>query len=220
MAGPDWALQAGVDTVGREACVPKRLVDLFGTVALGFLASPVIVIAALSIRLSSKGPILYKQARIGRGSRTFTALKFRTMWMNADEGLNDHLTKDPSLRQQWQSLNKLKNDPRVTPIGMFLRRFSLDELPQLWNIWIGDMSLVGPRPIVETEIEKYGQDYAAYERVRPGLTGLWQVSGRNDTTYQQRVDYDSYYVQNWSLWLDAKILARTVRAVISGVGAY
>jgi len=114
----------------------------------------------------------------------------------------------------------LKDDPRVTWIGRFLRRFSLDELPQLWNVLAGDMSLVGPRPIVVSEIERYGLDYAAYEAVRPGLTGLWQVSGRNDTTYQERVDYDSYYVRNWSLRLDAKIAIKTFRAVISGTGAY
>lgn len=117
-------------------------------------------------------------------------------------------------------VHKLKNDPRVTPVGRLLRRFSLDELPQLWNILVGDMSLVGPRPIVIAEIEKYGLHYAAYEAVRPGLTGLWQVSGRNDTTYEERVRLDSHYVENWSLVMDSRILLRTVSAVVSGVGAY
>ncbi len=213
-------VQAASSVAAPRACVPKRFVDLFGTIVLGLLASPVVVMAGLAIRFSSKGPILYRQARIGRGNRPFTALKFRTMWINADETLYDCLGEDPDLRQQWESVSKLKNDPRVTPVGRFLRRFSLDELPQLWNVLIGDMSLIGPRPIVAAEIEKYGRDYAIYARVRPGLTGLWQVSGRNDTTYQQRVDYDCYYVRNWSLWLDAKIFIRTFRAVISGVGAY
>lgn len=150
----------------------------------------------------------------------FRALKFRTMFVDSPDRLAHYLERDPALRAEWESVHKLKDDPRVTPVGRFLRRFSLDELPQIWNVLVGDMSLVGPRPIVVSEIERYGLDYAAYEAVRPGLTGLWQVSGRNDTTYQQRVDFDSYYVRNWTLRLDAQILVRTFRAVISGVGAY
>jgi len=212
-------LQTGTRVAGCTA-LSKRFVDLIGALFLGLLSSPIIAVAALATRFSSEGPVLYRQIRIGRGNRAFTALKFRTMWMNADERLDDYLARDPALREQWERVAKLKNDPRVTRVGRFLRRFSLDELPQLWNVLTGEMSLIGPRPIVVEEIEKYGLDYTAYQRVRPGLTGLWQVSGRNDTTYQQRVDYDSYYVRNWSLWLDAKILIKTFRAVISGVGAY
>ena len=203
-----------------SSCLRKRMLDVSGTIVLGFVSSPLVMVAALAVRLSSTGPMLYRQTRIGRGNQVFTALKFRTMWVNAEERLAECLAKDPTLREQWKSINKLKSDPRVTPVGRVLRRFSLDEIPQLGNVLMGDMSLLGPRPIVLAEIEKYGTHYAAYMRVRPGLTGLWQVSGRNDTTYQQRVDYDSYYVRNWSLWLDAKILARTFRAVISGAGAY
>lgn len=205
---------------GHQLYTPKRLVDLSAAVLLGLLTLPVFVLTALAVRFSSQGPVFYKQARIGRGNKVFTAFKFRTMRTNADEMLNGYLRGDPALREQWESVKKLKNDPRVTPVGRFLRRFSLDELPQLWNVFVGDMSLIGPRPIVIAEVEKYGRHYAAYECVRPGLTGLWQVSGRNDTTYQARVEYDSYYVRNWSPWLDTKIFLKTFRAVISGVGAY
>ena len=209
------------DTARFVISLRKRLVDLSGTVILGLLTSPVLLGAGLAVRLSSTGPIFYRQTRIGRGNRAFTALKFRTMWMDAEERLSAYLAKDPVLRQEWESVNKLKNDPRVTPIGRVLRRFSVDELPQLWNVLVGDMSLIGPRPIVLAEVEKYGRQFGVdYVRVRPGMSGLWQVSGRNDTTYQQRVDYDSYYVRHCSLWLDVKILVRTFRAVISGSGAY
>jgi Undecaprenyl-phosphate galactose phosphotransferase WbaP len=204
----------------RQLCTPKRFVDVSAAVLMGLLTLPLIALASLAVHFSSEGPVFYKQARIGRGNKVFTALKFRTMRANADEILNGYLRGDPALRVQWESVKKLKDDPRVTPVGRFLRRFSLDELPQLWNVLVGDMSLIGPRPIVIAEVERYGRHYAAYERVRPGLTGLWQVSGRNDTTYQQRVEYDSYYVRNWSPWLDTKIFLKTFRAVISGVGAY
>ena len=121
---------------------------------------------------------------------------------------------------EWQRDQKLKNDPRVTPVGRFLRKTSLDELPQLWNVLKGEMSLVGPRPIVQAEIEKYGQCFRNYARVRPGITGLWQVSGRNNTTYDQRISFDEYYVRNWSVWLDLYILVKTISVVITGYGAY
>ncbi|MBV8817516.1 MAG: sugar transferase [Acidobacteriaceae bacterium] len=215
----DFASQIGGIIAGGGG-LSKRVVDFLGSVVLGLLASPVVIGAGLAILFTSKGPILYKHSRMGRGNRPFVALKFRTMRVNAEEGLQDFLDSDLALREQWESVKKLKNDPRVTPVGRFLRRFSLDEVPQLWNVFRGDMSLIGPRPIVAAEIERYGREYATYARMRPGLTGLWQVSGRNDTTYRQRVDYDSYYVRNWSLLLDAKIFIKTFRAVISGAGAY
>jgi Undecaprenyl-phosphate galactose phosphotransferase WbaP len=218
--GHELGLLVGANLDERKTGPLKRAFDLIGAISLGLVSMPFILVTALAIRLSSKGPILYKQVRIGKGNRAFTALKFRTMYIDAGERLHDYLRKDPSLRAEWASVHKLKEDPRVTFIGRFLRRFSLDELPQLWNVLVGDMSLVGPRPIVIREIEKYGNQYAAYERARPGLTGLWQVSGRNNTTYQERVNYDSFYVRNWSLRLDARIIARTLRAVLSGAGAY
>jgi lipopolysaccharide/colanic/teichoic acid biosynthesis glycosyltransferase len=141
------------------------------------------------------------------------------MHRNADEILQKCLEADADLRQEWARDHKLRNDPRITAVGRVLRRTSLDELPQLWNIIRGDMSLVGPRPVVTQEIPKYGREFGMYLSVPPGLTGLWQVSGRSRTTYEERVAFDSYYVQNWSVWLDLYILARTVRAVLTADGA-
>ena len=148
------------------------------------------------------------------------AWKFRSMAADASQALEHCLTANPALREEWQRNHKLRNDPRVTRIGRFLRRTSLDELPQLWNILRGQMSFVGPRPIVREEISRYGESYALYKKVTPGLTGLWQVSGRNNTSYQQRVSLDLYYIRNWSPWLDLYILARTVTAVLFARGAY
>jgi len=219
-AGGELTLHPGSGLDEREPGRLKRPLDVVGAIALGLLSLPFIGVTALVIWLSSRGPVLYKQVRIGKGNKAFTTLKFRTMYIDSGKRLHEYLRKDPSLEEEWASVHKLKDDPRVTFIGRFLRRFSLDELPQLWNVLVGDMSLVGPRPIVVREIEKYGSKYAAYERARPGLTGLWQVSGRNNTTYQERVDYDSFYVRNWSMRLDARIIARTLRAVVSGAGAY
>ena len=150
----------------------------------------------------------------------FIAWKFRTMYRDANRLLDNHLDANPALRAEWQRDRKLKDDPRVTWIGRLLRRTSMDELPQLWNIVRGEMSLVGPRPIVTEEIDKYGRKYSLYQKVRPGLTGMWQVSGRNNTTYDERVQFDEYYVRNWSVWLDLYILARTIGVVLSGEGAY
>jgi lipopolysaccharide/colanic/teichoic acid biosynthesis glycosyltransferase len=142
------------------------------------------------------------------------------MVANADEVLAKYLAKDPVLADEWRRDHKLRHDPRITRVGRFLRKTSLDELPQLWNILCGDMSLVGPRPIVEGEIGKYGEAFDLYTRVRPGVTGLWQVSGRNNTTYQERIEFDEFYVKNWSVWLDFYILGQTVKAVLLAEGAY
>jgi Undecaprenyl-phosphate galactose phosphotransferase WbaP len=215
-----FQIQVGKDSSRAGTDAFKRLADVTGSLALGLVTLPVAALIAAVIRLTSEGPILYRHIRIGKGNRLFHALKFRTMFVDASERLSHCLAENPSLRAEWESVHKLKSDPRVTPIGRLLRRFSLDELPQIWNALVGEMSLIGPRPIIVSEIERYGQDYSAYEAVRPGLTGLWQVSGRNDTSYQQRVDYDAYYVRNWSMKLDAQIIAKTFRAVISGTGAY
>jgi len=197
----------------------KRTIDCTFALLMAALALPLLVVIALAVKLSSPGPVFYSQQRIGRKRHAFRAWKFRTMYQNADEVLNKYLASDLELRREWARDHKLRNDPRITPIGRFLRRTSLDELPQLWNIIRGDMSLVGPRPIVLQEIPKYGQEFGYYVSVPPGLTGLWQVSGRNRTTYEERVAFDSYYVQNWSVWLDIHILARTVRAVLTADGA-
>ncbi|MGV3608649.1 MAG: undecaprenyl-phosphate galactose phosphotransferase WbaP [Planctomycetaceae bacterium] len=198
----------------------KRLGDLVlvGTGMLVFL--PVLFALAVAVRLSSKGPIFYSQERIGLGGKKFKAWKFRSMVMNADAVLKDYLAAHPELRAEWERDHKLKNDPRVTFVGWFLRKTSLDELPQLWNVLIGDMSLVGPRPIVDAEVKKYAAAFPLYLKVRPGITGLWQINGRNNTTYQQRVHFDMQYVRNWSPWLDGYILLHTIEVVLRCKGAY
>ena len=198
----------------------KRWLDIIFVCVGGIIISPILLTLSALIKWTSAGPVFYGHERVGRGGQHFKAWKFRTMVQNADQVLQDYLAKDPALQAEWETTYKLKNDPRVTSIGRFLRKFSLDELPQLWNILIGEMSLVGPRPIVESEIEKYSQNFELYKQVRPGLTGLWQVSGRNNTTYEERVYYDGYYVQNWSIWLDIYILIKTIWVVISRDGAY
>ncbi|WP_298037726.1 undecaprenyl-phosphate galactose phosphotransferase WbaP [uncultured Desulfuromonas sp.] len=182
--------------------------------------APLLLVLAVAVKFSSPGPVLFRQARIGRDGSSFGCLKFRTMVADAEERLAEYLQKHPEVRAEWEAERKLKNDPRVTPVGHFLRRTSLDELPQVLNVLGGQMSLVGPRPIVADEIEKYGEYFQYYRAVCPGLSGLWQVSGRNDVDYQQRVMLDTFYVRNWSLWLDFMILLRTLPAVLKREGAY
>lgn len=198
----------------------KRTLDLVVACSCALFLLPVFLLICLGIWLSDPGPVFYGQRRIGRGNRTFTAWKFRSMVLNADEVLAKYLLSDPELAEQWRKDHKLRHDPRITRLGRLLRKTSLDELPQLWNILRGDMSLVGPRPIVAGEVEKYGKAFDLYTKVRPGVTGLWQVSGRNNTTYQERIDFDEYYVKNWSVWLDVYILGRTIKAVLLADGAY
>lgn len=198
----------------------KFMIDLILTLMGGFLFLPILIFVAILIRLDSPGPIFYGQIRIGQNGRRFKAWKFRSMVKNADWVLESYLNEHPELREAWEKDHKLKNDPRVTRVGRFLRRTSLDELPQLWNILRGEMSLVGPRPIVDEEIWHYGDKLSLYSKVTPGLTGMWQVSGRNDISYEERVNLDAYYVRNWSVWLDVYILIKTVWVVIVGEGAY
>jgi Undecaprenyl-phosphate galactose phosphotransferase WbaP len=211
--------------VRRDLLLPlprltKRAIDLL-IVALTFPAVPLaILLLAILVRLESHGPAFYGHRRVGRNHSTFRIWKLRTMQVNAEELLENALAKDPALREEWLRDRKLRHDPRVTRVGGFLRKTSLDELPQLWNVLRGDMSLVGPRPIVEEEVAAYGQNFSLYCRVTPGLTGLWQVSGRNAVSRRDRVRLDSYYVRNWSVWLDLHILARTIGVVLSGQGAY
>jgi Undecaprenyl-phosphate galactose phosphotransferase WbaP len=203
-----------------DAALIKRSLDLLvSSLAILFL-SPLFLLVAAVVKLTSKGPVFFGHKRNGRAGKSFQALKFRTMVHHADRVLAAHLEAHPEDREEWLRDQKLKHDPRVTLIGKWLRRFSLDELPQLFNVLIGNMSLIGPRPIVESEIGKYGQGYALYTRVRPGISGLWQVSGRNNTTYAARVAFDEYYVRNWSIWMDAYILVRTVKVVFTAEGAY
>lgn len=199
---------------------PKRLLDLAMTIVGGLCILPLIGLIALWIKLESPGPVFYSQKRVGQGGREFEAWKFRSMVPDAENVLNQYLEANPDRREEWERDRKLRDDPRITPVGRFLRRTSLDELPQLWNVLKGEMSLVGPRPIVRDEIPKYGDHFPAYSVVRGGITGLWQVSGRSDTTYRERVNFDVYYVRNWSVWLDLYILFRTIETVLFRKGAY
>ena len=198
----------------------KRVTDVILSVAFGIVTLPVSLIIAIFIRLDSPGTILYGHSRIGMEGETITVWKFRTMVSNADQVLDEFLSTNPGALEEWQNSHKLKIDPRVTRVGLFLRKTSLDELPQLWNVLKGEMSLVGPRPIVKDEVALYEGGFTLYKRVRPGITGLWQVSGRTNVAYSDRIHYDEYYVRNWSIWLDIYILLRTVWTVIRGEGAY
>ena len=189
-------------------------------VALLLLAvlSPVLLIIAALVKFDG-GPILFAHERLGVGGRRFGCLKFRTMVINSSRVLEELLANDPQAAAEWYETRKLRNDPRITSIGRLLRSTSLDELPQLFNILLGHMSLVGPRPIVEAEVHRYGDDISFYYVTRPGLTGLWQISGRSDTTYAQRVSLDVSYVKHWSPWQDMTILIKTVPAVLLRQGA-
>lgn len=202
------------------SALAKRIMDCAASAILLIALAPVFVLIAVAVKLTSEGPAFYSHLRHGRDGKVFRALKFRTMVRNADRVLDDYLAAHAECLPEWERYRKLKNDPRITRVGRFLRRSSLDELPQLINVLRGQMSLVGPRPIVNEEIFKYGRGYDLYTRVLPGLTGLWQVSGRNNTTYDERVAYDEHYVHNWSVWLDLYILARTLKVVITTEGAY
>ena len=211
--------------VRNELAVPlnrfvKRSLDILAVSLGGLLISPILLLLAIAIFIDSPGPIFYGHKRIGRGGKSFKAWKFRTMVPNAQELLTSYLAKNPLLQAEWNLNQKLQDDPRVTRLGKFLRKYSLDEFPQLWNVLVGHMSLVGPRPIIDEEVCKYGDAFSLYTQVRPGMTGYWQVSGRSDTDYGQRVELDSFYVRNWSVWLDLIILFQTPEVVIKGDGAY
>lgn len=218
-------VDAGAAGLGRD--VPpnglspaKRALDIALAAPLALFLSPFLLCIALIIRLRDRGPALFVQDRYGLGGRTFRCFKFRTMVPDAAERLKSLLESDPAAREEWAKDQKLRNDPRITPIGNILRKTSIDELPQLINILRGEMSIVGPRPIVRDEIDKYGVHFADYCAVRPGVTGLWQVSGRNDTTYDERVALDVEYVARQSFWLDVRIILMTIPAVLFSRGAY
>ncbi|MCX8084257.1 MAG: undecaprenyl-phosphate galactose phosphotransferase WbaP [Calditerrivibrio sp.] len=199
----------------------KRLFDIILSLILLPILLVIIVLIAILIKIDSRGPVFYKHIRIGKNGSRVPVLKFRTMYIDAKERLNKLLEQDEELKKEWETSYKLKNDPRVTKIGKFLRKTSLDELPQIFNVLKGEMSLVGPRPVTEEELERYYKDKAEYYyMVPPGITGLWQVSGRSDTSYEFRVWLDSWYVMNWSLWLDIVILFKTVKTVLKKEGAY
>ena len=192
---------------------------VFACVALLCL-SPILLVVGVLVAVTSKGPILFGHARVGKGGVSFRCYKFRTMVPDAEARLEKALKADPKLRQEWEENRKLARDPRITPIGRILRKTSLDELPQFWNVLRGDMSIVGPRPIVEAELEKYGPHASHYLSVRPGITGAWQTNGRSDVSYPERVAMDVDYVRTMSLWGDIKIVFKTVRVVLAQAGAH
>lgn len=208
-----------VSLTNPQARILKRAFDIAVASALIAALSPFLLAVSLMIRRDG-GSAFFRQTRVGRAGRRFSCLKFRTMVMDAEQRLADMLETCPDARRQWEADHKLKDDPRITGIGAFLRHTSLDELPQLFNVIRGEMSLVGPRPIVEAEMARYGDEIDFYLASLPGITGLWQVSGRNDTSYQRRVQLDRWYTQNWSLWQDIAILCKTLPAVIARRGAY
>ena len=200
--------------------VLKRVFDVVVTQCGLFFVVPFGILLGVLIYIDSPGPILFAHRRIGQGGKFFPCYKFRSMVPNAQQILEQYLLQHPEAREEWNRDFKLKDDPRITRMGRFLRKTSLDELPQLLNVLRGEMSLVGPRPIVQAEVSKYGDYIHDFYLVPPGITGMWQVNGRSDTTYEQRVEMDSWYVRNWSVWIDMVYLLKTFKVVLERKGAY
>jgi lipopolysaccharide/colanic/teichoic acid biosynthesis glycosyltransferase len=198
----------------------KRVVDFISATLGLLLLWPVFIFLAVLICRDSPGPALYAQWRIGKGGKPFKIWKFRTMFTQAGQILDEHLREDPTLRDEWNQYQKLRNDPRLTRLGRFMRRYSLDELPQLLNVFRGEMGMVGPRPFFAEQQDAYSLAYPLYICQRPGITGLWQVSGRNNASFAERVALDSTYAHLWSLGLELRIWIRTIWVVISGEGAF
>ncbi|MBA1373921.1 sugar transferase [Sphingomonas ursincola] len=197
-----------------------RTLDAIGAVLLLILFGPLMVLVAIGVFVSDPGPVVFRQKRIGRGGHQFDCLKFRTMTVDAEHRLAHLLANDPIARAEWDRDQKLRKDPRIVGIGHFLRKSSLDELPQLFNVLRGEMSLVGPRPIVAEEIGRYGRYFSHYCAVRPGITGLWQISGRNDVDYRRRVAFDVIYARKGTAMANVKILLLTVPSVVASRGSY
>jgi undecaprenyl-phosphate galactose phosphotransferase len=200
--------------------ITKRFFDLVAASLLVVILSPLLLYIAWRIRREDGGPVFFIQGRVGRRGRQFGCLKFRSMVMDAEDRLKQYLHSHPDLAAEYEINFKIRDDPRVTRIGKLLRRGSLDELPQLFNVLRGDMSLVGPRPLLERELDRYGENICLYRLVHPGITGLWQVSGRSETTFDERAHLDAWYVKNWTLWYDIVILLRTIKVVLRRDGAY
>jgi lipopolysaccharide/colanic/teichoic acid biosynthesis glycosyltransferase len=197
-----------------------RAIDISIALAALIFVAPLMVVVAVLIKLQDGGPIFFAHPRIGMGGRNFPCLKFRSMVVDSEARLKQHLANNPAAREEWELDHKLRNDPRITPLGSFLRKSSIDELPQLLNVLRGEMSLVGPRPIVQAEIARYGRSFRHYTAVRPGITGLWQVSGRNDVAYNRRVALDRAYAVGRSPGLYLVIIVKTVPAVLTRSGSY
>ena len=213
-------LQVKNNLLSFSSQVFKRLIDLLGSILGLTLLSPFLGLIALAIMIDEPGRVFYRQKRLGRHGREFVLLKFRTMHLNANRLLEAEFQRNPELKKEWDHYQKLRDDPRITHVGRWLRKYSLDELPQLWNVLLGEMSLVGPRPIMVDQRKMYGRTFKEYIQVSPGITGLWQVSGRNQTTFARRAELDDEYIQRWSQWLDIYILLKTVAVVLGKSGAF
>jgi exopolysaccharide production protein ExoY len=198
----------------------KRTFDVTSAGLALIVFSPIFLMIMALVKFTDKGPAFYGHSRIGHKGRTFKCLKFRTMAINGEEILRNHLRDNPEAEEEWRQTRKLRDDPRVTTVGRVLRKLSLDELPQLLNIIRGEMSVVGPRPVVDDELKVYDSFAIYYLQTRPGLTGLWQISGRNDVSYETRIAFDTHYVQNWSLFSDVSIILKTIPAVCLARGSY
>lgn len=217
---PAFSIPANLPIASFRYRAIKPLLDL----VIVFLSMPILlplgVLIAAAIRITSRGSAMYRHQRIGQFQRPLYVWKFRTMYENSDHLLEQLLSSDPEARREWSETHKLRNDPRITPMGKFLRRTSLDEIPQILNVLAGDMSVVGPRPIVDQERAKYGMYLQVFAYAMPGITGLWQVSGRCDVSYENRVLLDVSYVNKWSLWMEIKILLKTIFVMMHRQGAY
>ncbi|MGO8847322.1 MAG: sugar transferase [Methylocella sp.] len=204
-------------TIGEKS---KRIFDVIIASITLIVFLPLFAFVVLLLKLTDPGPVIFRHIRVGQGGRRFACFKFRSMVLDSDKVLKTLLESDPAARKEWDRTQKLANDPRITPVGKFLRQSSLDELPQLINVIRGDMSLVGPRPIVPSELTRYGDKLSLYLLARPGITGIWQVSGRNDCGYDRRIEMDANYVRNWRFSTDFVILLRTLGAVLAQRGSY
>jgi len=204
-------------TIGGKS---KRIFDVIIASITLIVFLPLFACVVLLLKLTDPGPVIFRHIRVGQGGRRFACFKFRSMVLDSDKVLKALLESDPAARKEWDRTQKLANDPRITPLGKFLRQSSLDELPQLINVIRGDMSLVGPRPIVPSELTRYGDKLSLYLQARPGITGIWQVSGRNDCGYDRRIEMDANYVRNWRFSTDFVILLRTLGAVLAQRGSY
>ena len=204
-------------TIGGKS---KRIFDVIIACITLIVFLPLFAFVVLLLKLTDPNPVIFRHIRVGQGGRRFACFKFRSMVLDSDKVLKALLESDPAARKEWDRTQKLANDPRITPVGKFLRQSSLDELPQLINVIRGDMSLVGPRPIVPSELTRYGDKLSLYLQARPGITGIWQVSGRNDCGYDRRIEMDANYVRNWRFSTDFVILLRTLGAVLAQRGSY
>jgi exopolysaccharide production protein ExoY len=211
----DWS--CAVPRSGDRLC---RAIDIAAAATLIAILAPLLVLISLAVKLTSAGPVVFSHPRIGRDGRPFRCYKFRSMVCDAEERLAELLASDPAASAEWAVAHKLRKDPRITPIGNFLRRSSMDELPQLFNVLFGDMSLVGPRPVTFAEAQRYGRYFREYCRVRPGITGLWQISGRSDTSYRRRIALDVAFIRARDVKLYLRILIGTVPCVLMSRGSY